>query len=182
MPEARTMSARYSISESDYVRATALGAKLVMRVRSVEFLFLALGIALFVGAILAYNITQGPGSAPAHGAGLGTVFIWVVAWLIGFFVIRPWTLRRRYRQSKMIHDEQVITLLDDGVRIASPGCENRLAWNKILKWRLGAGYVLIYAEPGAFFIIPTWIAEQGFDMERLKTALTQHVGPPELVR
>ena len=86
------------------------------------------------------------------------------------------SVRRKY---EALCREWTVTLQDGGLYLAPPDGPGLLAWEQIRKWRCDADYVLIYTESDARFIIPTWIAEQGFDVERLKTALTQHVGPPE---
>jgi hypothetical protein len=103
--------------------------------------------------------------------------VWVMRWFIG-----PPRLCREYRRYKAMHDEYVVTLLSDRVCITSPSGEFQLVLSKILKWRCNANYVLIYIMPRMFFIVPVRIAEQGFDIDRLKTTLTQHVGPAEVGR
>jgi len=174
MPEAPPMSARFRIAESDYVRAGAFDTRAKVRVRSRFFLFAVLVVVALIALLTAASIAWGQKNVVTV---CGVV---LAVWLVTMFFIRPWRRRREYRQYKAIHDEWVVTLLDDGIRFAWPDGEGLLPWSKIFKWRCNAGYVLIYTMPSLFCGIPTaGMAEQGFDMERLKAALAQHVGPAE---
>jgi len=167
MPEVPPMSARFRITERDYLRAGAFAAQPTRRMRAA---------LLLLGVLIVGVLGFGAGN---WGEVIGLAGVGAVAWLVTAWLFQPWMLRRHYRRYQAIHDEQTVTLLDDGVRFVSAISESRLAWSKILKWRCNADYVLIYLMPRLFHMIPTRIAEQGFDMERLKAALAQHVGPAE---
>jgi len=185
MPEAQAaMSARLRITESDYLSAMALAARFTRRQQAILFLSMAFGVGMFgVVLMITTGVISGP-SVDIAGVGVmvGIVGVAGVAGrLITVWLIRPWTLRYQSRQYKALamHDEYVITLRVDGVRFALAGGESLLPWSKILKWRCNADCVLIYLMPYSFSIIPMRMAEQGFDMERLKAALAQHVGLAE---
>ena len=180
MDESAPMSARYLISERDYVCAGALAGRPSWRNLAASLLLIVVSVVLSVGVA---------GIDGGHWHWLGAT--WVIAGVVGavagiavielvvLWLVLPWMLRRHYRRYKAIHDEMVASLLDEGVRFTSPNGEARLSWDKILKWRCNTEYVLIYPAPRLIHIIPATVTTQGFNVERLKAALTQHVGPAE---
>jgi len=170
IPEAPpAMSARYRITESDYQRAMALAMRSKSNMPAVLFLS---GMLLVVVTVIA-NIVWG------YFAGAIGVYVLAIA-----LIFPPWKWKsyREYWQSMPKPNELAVALLDEEMRFSSPDGESPLVWSNILKWRWNKSCVLIYTTPRLFFVIPTTVAEQGFDMERLKAALTQHVGPAELGR
>ena len=155
------MQARFHITERDYVRTGALHARLTWRGR----------VALVVaGLLLAAWVMCEPAYVWPILAGVAYVLVLIL-------VVVPWIRRRHYRKYKLLHQEMTVTLLDEGVRFDLPNGCAMLTWDLILKWRYDADYVLIYPMPRIYHLVPATVAEQGFDMERLKAALTQHVGP-----
>ena len=107
--------------------------------------------------------------------GWGLMFGLPLYWLLLYFQNR--NLRRKYQT---LHREWTVTLQVGGLYLVSPEGQGLLAWEQIRKWRWNADDVLIYSGSPLFLIVPVAAtAEQGFNVERLKTALTQHVGPPE---
>ncbi|MFV0681239.1 YcxB family protein [Ottowia sp.] len=160
------MQARYRITESDYVRAGALFG------RSPKW-FLVLAVLALVVALAA--LAWGPGSM--RGPILGGIMGGVIGGSLLTQVIRPWMLRRHYRAYKAIQEEQSVVFSDTGLQFISSMGDARLSWDKILKWRFNADYVLVYPMPQLYYIVPTSIATQGFDVDRLKAELACHVGP-----
>ncbi|MET4575465.1 YcxB family protein [Ottowia thiooxydans] len=159
------MQARFRLSERDYVKAGALYARPTRRV----WIFLVLMLALVLVCLLL-------GSSRLRFAALGGMLGGLLVGLAIHFVISPWLLKRHYRRYKAIQEEQVVSLHDDYVRYSSPDGESRLAWNKVLKWRHNADYVLVYPMPRLYYVVPTAVAAQGFDVDRLKAVLNQKVG------
>jgi len=158
------MQARFYVTERDYVRAYTL------YMGYTHVLYPLIGVILGV-----------------CGAALGTkneiiqVALWAViavglVVVVHQFLFFPQMLRRDYRVYKLAHQEQTVTLLDDGVRFDAPSGSTMLAWNVIHKWRCSADYVLIYPMPSMYYIVPCTVAADGFDVERLKAELTRHVG------
>ncbi|MBH1965850.1 MAG: YcxB family protein [Comamonadaceae bacterium] len=159
------VQARFRLTERDYVKAGALYARPTRRV----WFFLVLLLVLAMVCLLL-------GSPRLRVAAMGGMLAGLLVGLGMHFVISPWLLRRHYRRYKAIQEEQVVSLHDDYVRFSSPDGESRLAWNKVLKWRHNADYVLIYPMPRLFYVVPTVVAGQGFDVDRLKAVLNQKVG------
>lgn len=160
------MQARYRLSEQDYVNAGRLYARLTPRL----WLVVAGGLAVLLATML-WGTPRARAAAVGGLAG-GLLVAALIRW-----VVNPWLLRRHYRQYKAIQQEQVLTLLDSGLHIASPDGEVRVGWDKILKWRCGADHVLIYPMPRLYYVVPTAVAQQGFDVQALTSALARHVGP-----
>jgi len=165
------MSTRYRISEDDCVRAGMLHAKPTRRASVVLILIaIQLGALLFLGIVLDWQSVGIIGGAGVIGGAVG--------WLTVSSLVNPWMARHSYRRYKLLHEEMELTVQDDGIRLASTYGESRLEWSKFLKWRCNADYVLIYVAPRMYYPIPSTVAAQGFDLERLKDLLARHVGPP----
>jgi hypothetical protein len=162
------MQASYHISERDYVRAGALFGRPSKRFWVVAAVFLVAGLAVAMW-----------GARDVRWVALGGVIGGVLGGLFVPKVVNPWLLRRHYRRYKAAHDEQRVSLSDDGLQFATVDAAGRVPWAKILKWRFNADYVLVYPMPRLYYIIPTSLAEQGFDIEQLKAELTRHVGPAQ---
>ena len=160
------MQARFYITERDYVRAGAVFARPTRRFWGALALFVVLGLGLAVW-----------GPHHLRAAVVGGVAGGLIGGAVVRFGVQPWLLRRHYRQYKAIQQEQVVTLRDDGVHFTSADGEARLGWDRILKWRHSPDYVLIYPMPRLYYLVPSTVAAQGFDLERLKDALARHVGP-----
>ncbi len=161
-------SARYQLTEDDYLRAGALCARMSVRTRLV--------IGLIALALVAVALA---GPAGPRAAAVGGLIGGVVALALIRGALSPWMLRRHYRRYKAIQDEQAIMLTDDGLQFTSINGDTRLRWDRILKWRKGEAYFLIFVMPRMYFIVPLRVAEQGFDVAGLEAALLRHVGPPQ---
>ncbi|WP_028605628.1 YcxB family protein [Ottowia thiooxydans] len=161
-----TTQARFRLTERDYVRAGALFSRPTKRQWAglAQLLVLLLGVAVW-------------GPANLRAAAAGGILGGLVFGLAIYSAIIPWQLRGNYRRYKSIQEEQTVSLHEDGLRFSSVDGQGRLSWDKILKWRYSPNYVLIYPMPRLYYVVPTTVVTQGFDLNRLKTALTQHVGP-----
>jgi hypothetical protein len=158
------MQARYHITERDYVRATTLHA------RPAPFQWAVVATAMIGWILIMGVMSHDWTSVYGDFAGLAVVL------LVFRFIIFPLSLRRNYRQNKMLHHEITVALLDEGVQFTAPDGSALLLWKNIFKWRCNDDYVLIYQMPRLFHLVPGSVAAQGFDMARLKAALTQNVG------
>jgi hypothetical protein len=168
MPE--PMQARFYFAERDYVRAVALHWRLPWR------FWIAVALLLLTLAFLWPHMIVMMRTNVVMPMAVGAVAGFCIIVLAIRLFASPLILRRNYRQYKKIQQEQTVTLLDDGVRFATDSGSTLLTWGDILKWRYNADYVLIYPMPRIFHIVPATVAAEGFDIERLKAALTQHVG------
>lgn len=160
------MQARYRLSEQDYVNAGVLFARPTPGL----WLLAAAGLAVLLALML---WGQPPlRHAAAGGLAVGLLLAALIRW-----GLNPWLLRRHYRQYKAIQQEQVLTLLDSGLHLANPDGHAHVGWHQILKWRCNAHYVLVYPMPRLYYVVPTAVAQQGFDLPALTAALARHVGP-----
>ena len=160
-------TARYEISEQDYVNVGALHARLTPR----AWVVLVLAIAVCAAIAL-----WGP-SARLRGMALAGMVGGVAGGLLVRWVLTPWQLRRNYRRYPAIREALTVTLTADGVRFDAAGGHSELPWARIYRWRRGADYVLIYLMPRLFHPVPRRLAAQGFDVAALEGALARHVGP-----
>ncbi|TCJ11970.1 YcxB family protein [Parasulfuritortus cantonensis] len=164
---ASTVAAEYRISELDYVRAMQLFGRPTARQRlayAASALVLA-GLVLFAGPLVAGMATGG-----LIGGGAG--------YLIVRRLISPALARRHYRRYKAMHDPFTVELAAEGVRFRTPDATGLLPWDKMLKWRQDADYVLIYPMPRLFHIVPKAVAGQGFDVQALTDRLRAELGEP----
>ena len=158
--------ARYHVSERDYVRV----ARVHGRLSSNAWKFLTLLLLAALGAA-AWR--------PADwGMAIGGALVGLLAaWVAIHYVVNPWLLRRHYRQYKLMQQEQAVTLAPDAVHFSSTAGDTHLRWDQVLKWRHSPDFVLIYPMPALYHMVPARVADQGFDLDGLKAALAQHVGP-----
>ena len=159
-------SARYHLSEQDFVRAGAVHARPAARV------WLSLGVVLVLCLALAI---WGPTRAWRFGGMSGVVGGGVC--LLLQFVVSPWLARRQYRRYPAARGEQTVTLTDEGVRLEGQGGVSDLRWDLVYQWRSNGEFVLIYPAPRLYHLVPCRVAGQGFDVAALEAALTRHVGP-----
>ena len=161
-----SMHARYHVTERDYVRVGRVASRPGRRAWTV--------LAVVLACALAAALLGPPGTGTAVTGGLvGGLAVWCTIQ----YVLNPWLLRRHYRQYKLMQQEQTVTLSPDVIHFKSAAGESHLGWDKILKWRFSPDYVLIYLAPNMYHVIPASVAAQGFDLDRLKSTLAQHVGP-----
>ncbi|GAA6142104.1 YcxB family protein [Hydrogenophaga sp. 5NK40-0174] len=160
------MTARYTISEEDYVQAMRLHARLTP-LRVVGTVACLLIIAVI--AVMAPASVQ-----PVFwGAFIGTVLMIV----LGRWVLIPWQARRAYRKYKAIHDEFSLGFVPEGMQVASVDASGLVPWEKMLKWREGEAFILIYMMPRLFHIVPKSVASQGLDVAGFRAALQDRLGP-----
>ena len=159
------MKATYRITESDYVNAMKLFTNPSPKLLKI---CLIVAIVLILLLIFAQNIIK--------GIALFLLIYGVLVVLVKRYIVVPIISRRHYKKYKLIHEEFMIELLDEGVRLISPNGDGRLTWDKILKWRQNKIYILLYPMPRLYYIIPKSIEASGFDVSLLISRLTQHVG------
>lgn len=163
-----SQAATYTISERDYIAAGRLFRRLTRK---------ALMIHLIIAAALLLLAIFAP-SAALRGAGVGGLIGGVTVWIL-MHLLAPWFARRHYRTYKAIQQPITITLQEDGIRLTAHDYDTLLRWSHLLKWRENAQFILIYPIPRLFYLVPTHIAAQGFDLDALKAALKQHIGASE---
>jgi YcxB-like protein len=162
------MSAKYRVSEDDYVNASALFGKITWT-STVTLLGLAL--------LLLGSAVWGPPSM--RGIGISGIIGGCVFLVLGRYILSPWIARRHYRNYKAMQEEFTIEFLHDGVRLSTADSVGHVKWTSILKWRHNDAYILIYPMPRIYYIVPKSLAADGFDIALLTAKLTEHVGSPK---
>jgi hypothetical protein len=89
----------------------------------------------------------------------------------------PSLARRHYRQYKAIQELITAELTDAGIKFSTADGEGLLTWSKILQWRQNDRFILTYAMPILYYIVPKTVAREGFDIPLLLRRLAEHVGP-----
>ena len=159
------MKATYRITESDYVNAMKLCANYSPRLLVIlSIIILSLLLLLVFGPPFVKIIAI---------SGLVGGFC---GFTIQRYIYIPIISRRHYRKYKLIHEEFMIELLDDGIQSSSPNGNGKITWDKMLKWRHNEKYILVYPMPRLFYVVPKSIELSGFDVPLLISRLTQHVG------
>ena len=159
------MTAKFRISEQDYLNAQKLHRKLTPK--KLWFISL-LGSTLTLMALLGPNAMQ----AMAIGGLIGGITVLLLIPTL----IAPYVGKRHYRKYKAIQEELSMSVTDEGIRITTPNGDSIVLWDKVLKWRQSEQYVLVYIMPMLYYIVPTHLTNQGFDLAKLKHFLIQHVG------
>lgn len=159
------MEAKFRISEKDYVNALKLYGRLSPKMMA---LYLLVAAALVFVAIFGSTLFRSGAIGGLIGGGVVVIF--------GRYVITPLLGKRHYRKYKAIHDEFVIGLSDDGVRVESSNAKGILPWSDILKWRENEEFLLLYIMPRLYHIVPRSIAQNGFDIALLVKSLNENVG------
>ena len=159
------MEAKFRVSEIDYVNALKLYGRLTPKMVA---LYLLVAGALVLIAIFGSVLLRSGAIGGLIGGGVVAIF--------GRYVITPILAKRHYRKYKAIHDEFIIGLSDDGVRIESSNAKGILPWSDILKWRENREFLLLYLMPRLYHIVPKSIARQGFDIALLVNGLNKNVG------
>lgn len=159
-------TARYSISADDYVEAFRTYHRITWR----RWMLIALAAVLMLVTAALVKELRGV----IFGALLGAAVFVVLMRLF----LAPWLHRRQYRGYRLIQQEQLLELREDGLYFARDNASGLLAWNDILKWRRGPKMLLLYTGPRLFHMIPCAIAAQDFPLQALEDVLRRRVGEP----
>jgi YcxB-like protein len=166
-PQLRKMTAKYRISEDDYVNAMKLYGKLT-----------PLGAMVLAGMALLLVMIEVLGPRALQGVAAGGLAGGIIVALVGWYVISPIVGRRQYRKYKAIQEEFTVELFEDGIHIQTGESYSKIKWANIQKWRHNNDYILIYPMPRIYYVVPKSVSRDGFDMALLIAQLTQHVGKP----
>ncbi len=160
------MTARYTISEDDYVHAMRLHAQLTpLRL---------LGLAVTLLVMVALAVFAPRNLQPVFwGAFIGAALMII----LGRWVLLPWHARRAYRKYKAIQDEFSLDFVPEGMQVASEDASGLVPWSKMHKWREDDQFVLVYLMPRLFHIVPKALAAQGLDVQAFRSELAEKVGP-----
>ena len=158
------MKATYHITEDDYAAALILGTRVTLRS------FSRLGVLICIVVLGAFLIGE-EATAFVYGAS-GTVTIFLVLY---FLVLRrftiPASLRKHYRQYRLMQDPVSVELTDSGIVQTSEQFTTKLPWDYILGWRENDAYFLLAIAPRLYHIMPKRIAAEGFDFNLLRSRL-----------
>jgi len=159
------MTARFRISEKDYVSALKLYGKLTPRMLAI---YLLVAGALVLIAIFGTTLLRSGAIGGLIGGGIVVI--------LGRNVVTPLLAKRHYRKYKAIHNEFSISLSDGGVCIESTNAKGFLPWSDILKWRENDEFLLLYLMPRLYHIVPKSLSQRGFDIDLLVNGLNKNVG------
>jgi YcxB-like protein len=161
------MTAKYRISEDDYVNAMKLYGKLT-----------PLGAMVLAGLALFLVMIEVFGPRALQGVAAGGLVGGLIVSLVGWYVLSPIMGRRQYRKYKAIQEEFTIELFDDGVHIHTGESYSKIKWANIQKWRHNNDYILIYPMPRIYYVVPKSVSHGGFDIPLLLKKLTENIGNP----
>lgn len=159
------MENQYQITVDEYVQAGLLNGELSRKTKQIHWAIeaglLALGAVFFYlnSVALAFGMI---------GAVLGANLLPYL--LRKLFV--PWSLRRHYKNYLAIQKPTTISVLDQGVKFASPSGEGTILWGELHHWRENAELILLYPAPRIYYMVPKRVAESISLVENLK----RHVG------
>ena len=94
------------------------------------------------------------------------------------YLYLSWAGRRTYACQPLAMVEYSFALRPEGLETISDRGQTFLRWEDFIRWRMNDKMTLIYLAPNLFQIFPNRLAEQGFPIEDLKTALASKVGQP----
>lgn len=138
------MTAEFTITEDEYVRANLLFTK---PARKVVLVFIAGALALLiVAAATSSELTR----AIAVGAVAGVL----LGHLGSRFGIGPWATRRQYRALAAATERVRLTCTPEGIRLSSASGHSDLDWSRIRSWRHDDEFVLVYQAPAVYHVIP----------------------------
>jgi hypothetical protein len=158
-------TAKYFISERDYLDSQNLYAKLTSKART-GFI---LALMLFLGAI--FFASSQMRSTLIYGLMVGVVVAAVIR-----FVVAPIQGRRQYDKYKAIKEEFEIELVEDGLKLSSANGNTIARWDQTVKWRENEEFILIYPMSRVYYTVPKRVVAQGFDIELLRQKLVTKVG------
>jgi hypothetical protein len=103
--------------------------------------------------------------------------LWAVLAAVLMYVIVPYPPPPDVPAIQSYPGAKSLELADEGLRLGSVGDEAILPWRMIFQWRQNNQFVLIYAMPRLFYLVPKSVAQQGFDISLLVQRLAEQVGP-----
>jgi hypothetical protein len=169
------MKVQYQIAEEDYVSAARFHAWRHFITRPSNTSLLASGtIVVLLGVGLWESVVS------VEMLVLGIVYVIVLFSVLSalyLFVRVPSQARRHYRQYKAVQVPITAELTDAGIKFSTADSEGILTWSKILQWRQNDRFILTYAMPILYYIVPKTVARKGFDIPLLVQRLAEHVGP-----
>jgi hypothetical protein len=163
------MKVQYRITENDYAQLARFHAWRRFITRPSATQFVVLGVALFVVGVAVHPVA-------ALIIAIATV-VFVILYAVGLFILTPRQARRQYRQYKAIQELITAELTEAGVKLSNGDGEAILPWSKVFQWRQNDKFILIYAMPLLYYIVPKSIELDGFDIPLLVQRLAERVGP-----
>ena len=165
------MKAQYQITEDDYANAVRFATWRQFIARPSPMTLIPGGA---IAALLGISVwTRSSLAIPLLFAVAAVAILFAVVLLVR----TPSLARRHYRQYKGMQEPMSAETTDAGISFSNADGEAVLPWPKILQWRQNDRFILIYAMPVLFHIVPKSIAREGFDVPLLVQRLIEHVGP-----
>lgn len=143
------LQTEYTITESEYVQASKLNARLTKKqlMVSLAIIVILVAVAYFAGD----NVFRGGAIGGLIGGAGG--------YLICRFLVAPWRVKRLYRSYAAIKEPCIVELHDEGVKFLAKGGESLMVWSHIMKWRQDNNFLLIYQASHLYHLIPKRLGE-----------------------
>jgi hypothetical protein len=165
------MKVQYRITEDDYAYLARFHAWRHFIARPPIWQSIA-GVLLV--PVIAFGLWTFPGAIYFLAFAIA---LFAVLFALTLFVLIPNRARRYYQQYKGIQEPVTAELLEAGIRFANADGEGILSWPKVFQWRQNDRFILIYAMPVIYYILPKAIGREGFDIQGVVQRLVEHVGP-----
>lgn len=133
---------------------------------------LALAIAAIFGAIFWYEPDWDARLVACVSSAIGGLAVF----LLHRYVYLPLYARRLFANYPMLLVERSLSLEPDGVRDVTDRTNALLVWRDFVNWRADDKSVLLYTSPRLFIVVPARLAQQGFPVDELKSALAREFG------
>ncbi len=98
--------------------------------------------------------------------------------LAAIYIIFPNIVRRSRAKSPVLRRRYILTASQDGISIQEATGSAKLMWTDIIRWRSNRAVTVLFVQPRVIITIPARIGTQGFDIELMKTRLSDVLGKP----
>jgi hypothetical protein len=98
--------------------------------------------------------------------------------LAAIYIIFPNIVRRSRAKSPVLRRRYILTASQDGISIQEATGSAKLMWTDIIRWRSNRAVTVLFVQPRVIITIPARIGTQGFDIELMKSRLTEVLGKP----
>ena len=73
-----------------------------------------------------------------------------------YFIYVPLYLKRRYRQYKALHKEQVLSPTESGLTIATDNTNGTVPWTDFIGWKESSSLFMLYVADGMYNVVPKY--------------------------
>jgi len=163
------MVVKYELTLADYLSAQKLHAKWSDRAILIRNTIWTLLLTIGLAALFFEEYAAVGGLTGAVVGSFFIPFFWnnVVAQIVS---------RLKYKKLTQLHKSQSISIVEKG--LAYGVSQTVIEWDKFEKWRENPSYILAYLKKSTFLVIPKRIADQGINVNEIKSHLLAKAGDP----